>query len=528
MRGLKVAGLLLVLGAGTGIQGQVQQSADQQGSQPPVQTDGQKKPLKPNQLDPNGKLTDLPDPTKDPSKDPAKDPSTDPTKDSTAAADGQDAKGNLGGDATEAPDYTGPAILSRGYALSRPTLPVNQPFRFYAGVNAVYDSGVQGAYVLNGAIPSTSSGGADFNWGATMLRYRRKSIIDLNYAGHYYQYSGNVISGGQDHSLAVGYTQQITPRMTVGIRETAGLYSNTYSVLNSTAISDLSTASATIVVAPNTEAFNNRAYFSTTTGSISYQLTPRLSISANGAYFLVTRNSVDLADTRGYQVGADIAYRVTKKQTIGVYYSHSEFSYTKIFGDSNADSVGVNYAISLTRNMDLSFRGGGTRYDSQTLNTVIPNPLVQAVLGIQSGVEKFYIVSFAPDVTVTLNRKLRTSSVGVSFSEGITPGNGLVLTSKRQSESVFWSAPAFHKFATQVGGGHDNLSGYANGNGSAGSYASYFVRLSLSRPVTRVISSIMSFDYRQDAFNGTTYHSKEFRISAGFRWSPGEGPVRFW
>ena len=215
-------------------------------------------------------------------------------------------------------------------------------------------------------------------------------------------------------------------------------------------------------------------------------------------------------------------------QTIGAYYSHSEFTYTKIFGDSNADSIGLIYSVSLDPHTDLSIRGGGTRYDSQTLDVVIPNPLVQAVLGIQAGVQKDYIVGYAPDVTVTLNRKLKNSSVGASFTEGITPGNGLVLTSKRQSESVFWNAPVFHKYSGQIGGGRDDLSGYANGNGSAGSYDSYYIRLTVMRPVTRMISSYSNFDFRQYGFNGTTYHQKEYRISVGFRWTSGEGPLRFW
>jgi hypothetical protein len=395
-------------------------------------------------------------------------------------------------------------------------------------VSALYDSGILGTYVKNAPAQSNSSGGLDLNWGASMLRYRRRSILSFSYGGHYYDYISHSTYSGQDHSLAAGYTLQLSPRLTFGVRETAGLYSNTYSVLNSTAISDVSMASATIVVAPNTEAFADRTYYSTTSGSTSYQLTERLSVSLNGAYFLVNRNSQFLANTRGYAAGADIAYRVTRRQTIGLYYGHTEFSYIKILGDSSADSVGVNYGISLDKSTDLSFRAGGTRYDSQSLGTVVPNPLVQAVLGIQTGVEKFYFVGYSPDVTVTLNRRLRSSSVGASFSEGITPGNGLILTSKSQAESVFWNLPTFRRYAAQLGAGHTTLSGYATGDGTAGSYGSYFARFSLSRPITEYISSYLNVDYRQDGFGGTNFHAKQYRVSIGFRFSPGQGPIKFW
>ena len=202
MRGIKVAGFLLILGAGTAAQAQVQQGSTPQ-DPPPAQTDGQKKPVKSNRLDPNGKVTDLPDPTKDPTKDPPLDPTKDPSKEPAEQSDSQDAKGAAGADAVDAPDYTGPAILSRGYALSRPTLPTNEPFRVYAGVNAVYDSGLAGAYVVNGGVlQTTSTAGADFNWGASMRKYHRRSILDFNYNGHYYNYSTNTQYGGQDHSLS--------------------------------------------------------------------------------------------------------------------------------------------------------------------------------------------------------------------------------------------------------------------------------------------------------------------------------------
>ena len=197
------------------------------GQQDP-QLPGQQKPV-----DPNAKPGDLPDPTKDPLKDPANDPSRDPTKDPDATTPASPLGADTGNIAPEAPDYTGPAILSRGFELSRPAVPVNQHLRFYAGLNATYDSGLIGAYVQDGVVPTINTEGADFNWGASATHYRRKDIFEFNYGGHYYEYYNGSKYSGQDHSFAGGYTRQLSQRFTVGIRETAGLYSNTYSVLNS-------------------------------------------------------------------------------------------------------------------------------------------------------------------------------------------------------------------------------------------------------------------------------------------------------
>jgi hypothetical protein len=503
----------------------VQQPLQQQ----PVQQQDPGAPAKSNRVDPTVKNTDVPDPTKDPSKDPANDITRDPTKDTDDTPQAFDSQNkSLGADAAgdiapEAPDYTGPAILSRGFALTRPAVPINERFRYYIGVNAIYDSGLTGAYVQNGIVPSVSSGGANINWGLSGKRYRRKDIFDLTYSGSYYAYTGESKYSGQDQSLSAGYTRQISHHISLGFREAAGLYSNTYSVLNSTAVTDTTLASATIVVAPNTEAFDDRTYYTTTSVSLTYQKTARLSFNASMSYFLVRRNSQDLADTSGYQFNGDIAYRITKRQTLGVYYAHTGYSYTKIFGDTNADSIGGNYSISLNRATDLSIRAGVTHFTAQYLENVVPNPLVQAALGITSGIEKYYLVDYAPDFTVTLTRKLRRSSFGATYLEGITPGNGLVLTSKRQAESVYWSLPTIHKYNMQLVGGRDELYGYTTGPQN---YVSYYARFTMTKPITRTMNSFMSLDYRNYRFSDTDFHQNEFLISVGFRFYPPEG--KFW
>jgi hypothetical protein len=69
------------------------------------------------------------------------------------------------------------------------------------------------------------------------------------------------------------------------------------------------------------------------------------------------------------------------------------------------------------------------------------------------------------------------------------------------------------------------LSGYAQGPGN---YASYYGRVSVSHPVTRNVSSVFTLDYRQFGFSFSGFHQKDYRVSMGLRYSPGEGPLKFW
>ncbi len=172
----------------------------------------------------------------------------------------------------------------------------------------------------------------DFNWGASMRKYRRKSILDFNYSGHFFEYFSNTKYSSQDHSLAAGYTQQVSPRFTFGVRETAGLYSNTYSVLNSTAIADVSNGQCNHRCRPQYRSFRRPyllLYDYAAPPRIQY--TERLSFSLNGAYFAVNRDSQYLANTTGdFRRAGTLRTGLTARQTLGLYYGHSQFSYTKI------------------------------------------------------------------------------------------------------------------------------------------------------------------------------------------------------
>jgi hypothetical protein len=474
-----------------------------------------------------------PDPTKDPAKDPAKDITRDPTKEGDPSIppvvppDETDAQDIRGADqqtvAPDAPDYTGPSILSRGFVLSRPSLPTNESLRAYVGVNAVYDSGYNGGYVPN-QTGSVDTSGVDLNFGISGRHYRRKDIFDLSYAGHVYEYTQNSAAGGQDHSLSAGYTHQINQHFTVGIREVAGLYTNNFSLLNSVAISDISLSSSTIGVAPNTQAFNNQTYFSTTQASLIYQKSARLSFSMSVAAYFVNYDARLLANSHGRQYTFDTAYRLSRRHTIGAYYTHSDFEYTKILANTHADSFGGTYSANLSRTMDLSAKVGITNLATQGLAVVAVNPTVTALLGITNGIEKFYLVTLAPDFTVTLSRHKNNASASLAYVNAITPGNGLVLTSRRQAVSASWGYSGFRKYSVSAVVGWDDLQGYVN---TVGTYESYYGRVSASRPLSRDISTILSFDYRQQAITFNGVHQKEWRIAIGFRYTTPSELLRF-
>lgn len=424
-----------------------------------------------------------------------------------------------------APDYTGPSILSRGYSLSRPSLPTNERFRPFFGVNFLYDSGLTGPFVgPNNSVVSTSSNGLDVSFGISGRHIRRKDIFQLEYRGHTYWYNSNTRYNGQDHSLDAGYTRTLNPHFTISIHEVAGWYANNYSVLNATSITDISTGNI-VGVNPNTESFDDRTFFSTSSVDLVYRKNSRLSFDIGGSEFFVKRHSAALTNSQGYQTHADAVYRVTKRTSIGAFYGYTFYKFSHAYGDSDVQSVGLTYSYAFTRTMELKLRAGGSLVESSGLAQVSLSPIVAIVLGQSFGLQRFYQRNFVPDFGAEFTKQVQHASVGASAAFGVSPGNGLYLTSRHDSESAYFNYNGLRTYGFGVAFGRDRLSSLGT---VTGSYASYYGRFSGTHTLPHHLNGMFSAEVRQLGFSLSGYHRKEYRITAGIAYAPGEGPLKFW
>ncbi len=425
-------------------------------------------------------------------------------------------------DANVGPDYTGPSILSRGMNFVRPTLPANESFRPFAGVNFYHDSGVTGQYQGPLApVTEQSFTGAELSFGVSGQHSRRLDTFELDYRGHVY------VNGysSQDHALTFGYSRVLSRHLHAVITETAGLYANNYAVLNSVATTDTSIANTALVVTPNTESFDDRTYYSSTQADVAYIKSSRLSFDVGMAGFLVKRQTANLISANGYQIRSDAAYRITKRSTVGPYYAYSRYYYSGTFGDSGIHTIGFNYSFALSKRTEFRFRFGGSRLETRGLQTVILLPQIAQILGFPLGIQRYYAVTYSPDFAIDLNRTFRRGVVTVSYLQGISPGNGVILTSRRDSVNVNYSYNGLRRFGLNFAAGRDALGSVAQ---QIGTYSSYYGRISLSHPLSHGLQSTLNFDYRKLGFTSNTYARDQYRISLGLAWSPGPGPLKFW
>jgi|GEM_PF-385135 len=461
-----------------------------------------------------------------PNADPNAKPDSDAKTDSNAA---EKIDSKRLGESTEAadtsagPDYTGPSILSRGMNFSRPNVPTNERFRPFVGINFFRDSGVSGAY--QGPLTKASSNsfdGADISYGLSGQHARRADTFQMDYRGHSSFGSGYY---NQDQALSLNYSRVLSRRLSVTLGEAAGLYANNYSILNSVSQTDTSVGGLALIVSPNTESFDDRTYYTSTQADLVFQKTSRLSVNVGTSLFYVKRNSKNLISANGYQTRTDVSYRVTKRTTIGPYYAYSRYNYSGTFGDSNIHTVGLNYSLALNKSLQFRIRGGGTRLETRGLEQVALDPLVAQILGRTVGTQRFYQASFVPDYAVDVTKSFRHSSLAFTYLRGVSPGNGVILTSQRDSEGVNYTYNGIRRYGFTAGVSRDTLASAAQ---SIGKFSSYSGRASLSRTLPHDVQAVMSFDYRKLGFTAGQYARNQYRITMGFAFSPGLAPLKFW
>jgi hypothetical protein len=441
------------------------------------------------------------------------------------AASNQDAASRRGpqvigdGDSAAAQEYTGPAVLSRSYSLNRPMIPETLKWRESLGINTVYDSGVVSASTdQTGSINDTSSFGNQITWGFGGRHYWRKDQLGLSFQGNYTTASAQAASGS-NMSLNLDYSHVITRRLSLQVSAIGTMYSQNYALQNPAVAADTTIANINLGTSPDVQIFDNGTKQLSTHVALEWQQNARLSFSFGGAWFTTVRDSSALIGITGQQANADVNYRLTRKTTIGAYYSFSYYLYPKGTGQSDTHTVGAIYSYALTRTTQLRFRGGMSHTETLGLETVpILDPLIVALLGQSSGIIDAYHASNGADISAEFVHDFRGArSANVSYANGITPGNGVFLTSQQRTISAGFNARFLRRYTVSIGGGQSTLSSQAQ---TLGKYTSQYATVSLSRAFPRGISSVLSFNYRHFEIFDAPGAGNEFRVTAGASWSP--------
>jgi hypothetical protein len=424
--------------------------------------------------------------------------------------------------------YSGPAVLSRPGGPSNQR-PAPLAFRPYAAVQGLYETGLTPVSVTpEGELPSDASAGVNATLGAYLYHYWKQTAVGLDYRGAYYHYTRNPFFNGTNQVASLFAAHQPSARVALSSSSSFGTYSRAFggdlggiygfqpsSVIQQPGLSALN------------ELFDNRVYFLSTSGDIVYQRTARLSFNAGGTKFYVRRRSSALLGVEGSAARGDIAYRVSRRSTAGVNYQYTRFRFTQSFGGADLHSIGLSYAYSLSRRWEIGVLANAIRLETETLREVAIDPVVAAIIGQQRGVEAFHTVNYVPGAGLRLSRSFRNAGLTLSYTYGVSPGNGLLVTAKNSTASASYSYTGIRRWNLSANAAYSSLSGVGQ---RLGNYRTVVVGGGFTRSITGWdLHTVGRFDMRQidTTFPGIPQRWQS-RVMLGLSYSPGDIPLSLW
>jgi hypothetical protein len=260
-------------------------------------------------------------------------------------------------------------------------------------------------------------------------------------------------------------------------------------------------------------------------GDVTLSKGPRWSFNLGGSGFATRRRSRQLIGVTGATARGDVAYRFNRSNAIGVDYGFTHFSFTNSFGSSDVQRLGINYAVQLGRRWHFGLRVGAARVETQGLRRTAVDPIVAAIIGQTVGVETFQRRNIVPHGDVRLSRSFGHSSVSFGYSRGVTPGNGIYLTSQRESARANYSYTATRKLNLGLSGGYTSFSSLSE---EIGKLQSYYGTVGVSYKLTGMVHSVVNLNARKIDVRQNPFQRVHYRASVGFAFSPGDLPLSLW
>jgi hypothetical protein len=420
--------------------------------------------------------------------------------------------------------YAGPAILSRGEAPTAMASPsINfQPFVEVAGI---YDTGLAGVVVTdaNGDLANGASGGIALSWGISGAYSWRHTHVGLSYRGGLSHYAQQTFYDSIEQQLFLGVTHELSKHVKLSLRESAGEFSagTQFTNLQSTLPFDPATS-----YTPMTDFFDNRTVYLTSQGDLTLQKTARLSFNVGGDFFINRRRSNALASVTGEAARGDVQYRISRRTTIGANYQYERFSYSNFQSQSDMHSFTGSYAVRLTRRLEFSSTAGVTRGETKYTQALAVDPVIQALLGISTVTEIVHRIDYLPDIQARLSRTVPHGYVFVSAGYGVTPGNGLFLTSYQTTVLGGYTYTGLRRWSFSSQASYARARSISN---YAGIYGDYSGGFSLSRQLRHGVHAVAQYvisKYDSPDFNKYNRVVNEARVGVGF--TPGDVPLRIW
>ena len=419
--------------------------------------------------------------------------------------------------------YGGPAVLTRGQAPA--AMAASQiDFRPFLSLTGGYGSGLNGVGVdPNGKAFNVTSYSIEATGGVSGLHSWRHTSVGLDYSASLRHFPGHTFYDGFDQKLFLSVIHQLSRHVMFTVRTTGGIFSRNFNTwpLQQTVAFDPSTT-----YVPTNDFFDNRTMYVSTQADLQVQKSTRVSYSIGGHGFATRRRSSALYGVVGGGARADVQYRLSRRSTIGAGYNYIHYSYARIFSSTDLHTFVGSYAIRLSRAAEFSGIVGASRYETKFIQTVPVDPAIAALIGITAINQISYSRNWLASGTGRLSYTMKRGVVFVSGGRGVTPGNGLFLTSTTTSATAGYAYTALKRWSASASAAYNRSQSLGN---YLGNYGSYNASFNVGRQIARDTHGVMTFNVRKYASpDFKAYNTWSYQLRLGLAFSPGEVPLRLW
>jgi hypothetical protein len=417
----------------------------------------------------------------------------------------------------------GPGVISPGAGTIGQRSGEQVDLRFYGDVMGVFDNGITPYAVNSLGQVATVNGlyGEQVDLGLYGQHSWRQALLGIDFHGDYYHYDNDSAYDGNGEFLNIGYTYQKSRRLTFNFHGVGG---NTSIGIGSPGYYDTS-APTTVVGQQSSILFDNRVYYVQAGADVTYMLTARTSFTVGADGFTTRYQAEGLIGLDGYQARGSIQHRLSRTKTIGLIYQYMYYDFVRSFGESQINMGQLFFATSLGKRWTVSIAGGIFQSQVQGVEQIALSPVVAALLGQSVGFQAFNTTNYYPSVDARLTGKFKTSQFTLSYSQSVTPGDGVYLTSRQDIGGASYSYTATRKW--NIGGSLsyyrlDSLGQNIMPYNTYGAGAGFTYRLPKSLHI------IGRYDYRRQDIEAGVFRRDASRVTLGLGWSPGNVPLSLW
>lgn len=416
--------------------------------------------------------------------------------------------------------YQGPGVGSRGAGQIGRRAGQEVGLRYYVNVSGVYETGLLPVSVdSNGNLLEVNDlYGVEAAVGVYGTRSWRRSALGLSYRGDYRHYTTNQYFNGSDHALVLGFTHQPTRRVILDFRQVAGTVSRAVGgYYGYTPVTSLDV--------PNTLLFDNRTNYLESSMTATWQKSVRTAFTAGGDGYTVRRQSSALVDMNGYRLNGGMSHRLSRTRTVQGNYSFLHFDFPGAFGESDVHMFSGGFGFLLGRRWELKLVGGAYRAEVQGLQRLALDAAISELLGVGSVIEAFYRKNTLPTYEASLTGTYQHSRLSFHYSNSVTPGNGVFLTTRSQDGGVSFGYTGIRRWSIQLGGGYMRMNSVGP---DIRPYASYVAGGGVSYALTSSLHLTARIDARRNEVDSTFFRRTGTRATVGLAFSPGDIPLSIW